>query len=110
MQVASILSDLTSLRVCVSLHPPTHHNLHHLTNTPQDPAAAQTLVSAGSSQTQSSLQPNTNDTSDPDLQRAKDLVDLHNNVKVRLEERGLDAELERLRVQVEVLVRGLDRR
>ena len=47
---------------------------------------------------------------DRDLQRAKDIVNLHNNVKVRLEERGLDAELEDLRERVEAMVREMDRR
>jgi hypothetical protein len=47
---------------------------------------------------------------DPDLQRAKDLVDLHGNVKVRLEERGLDGELEELRERVEKMVREVGRR
>jgi hypothetical protein len=37
-------------------------------------------------------------------------VDLHGNVKVRLEEQGLDAELEELREKVEALLGELDGR
>jgi transposase len=47
---------------------------------------------------------------DPDLQRAKDLVDLHTNVKVKLEEQGLDAELKSLRKRVDSLVAYINRR
>lgn len=67
------------------------------------------MVSAGVSK-QSADALRTDDPADADLQRAKDLVDLHNNLKVRLEERGLDQELERLRRRVELMVEALDRR
>ncbi|KAJ9669087.1 hypothetical protein H2201_000913 [Coniosporium apollinis] len=70
MRIAEILSDLTSLRVC-------------------DPAAALALVSARpstSTATQPSKAPERPDTAteedDPDLARAKDLVELHYKVKV----------------------------
>lgn len=46
---------------------------------------------------------------DPDLQRAKDVVDLHYGVKVRYEERGLDEELVEARRKVEDVIRGLER-
>ena len=77
----------------------------------QDPAAAQKLVSAGSSTSSAQNKENEKEAeADPDLQRAKDLVDLHGNVKVKLEEQGLDHELEGLREKVEALVGELDRR
>jgi hypothetical protein len=46
---------------------------------------------------------------DLDLQRAKDLVDLHTNVKVKYEEQGLDKELETLREKVDSLLLHLNR-
>ncbi|KIW04131.1 uncharacterized protein PV09_04939 [Verruconis gallopava] len=88
MQVASVLSDLTSLRVC-------------------DGAAAQKLVMAYRGAGAREGAESGAEEADPDLQRAKDLVDLHNNVKVKLEEQGLDPELEELRRKVERLVEGL---
>ncbi|QDS68181.1 hypothetical protein FKW77_010481 [Venturia effusa] len=77
MKVAQVLSDLTSLRVC-------------------DQKAALDLVSARPSTTSTSagsveavrqhtaaLLAGTKDDNDPDLQRAKDLVELHYAVKVK---------------------------
>ncbi|EON64321.1 hypothetical protein W97_03552 [Coniosporium apollinis CBS 100218] len=69
MRTAEILSDLTSLRVC-------------------DPTAALALVSARPSTTTSTQasqtpeQPDALAEDDPDLARAKDLVELHYKVKV----------------------------
>ncbi|KAF2806722.1 uncharacterized protein BDZ99DRAFT_523296 [Mytilinidion resinicola] len=84
MQIAEILSDLTSLRVC-------------------DPAAALSLVSARPHPSPSSLKPITSATKkedDTDLKRAKDLVELHYAVKVAHGDGEPDQELVELRGSV----------
>ncbi|KAJ9648579.1 hypothetical protein H2199_001434 [Coniosporium tulheliwenetii] len=83
MRIAEILSDLT---------PPRLHYIFCLSPTSRtrnDPAAALALVSARpstSTATQPSKAPERPDTAteedDPDLARAKDLVELHYKVKV----------------------------
>ncbi|KAF2467564.1 uncharacterized protein BDR25DRAFT_234181 [Lindgomyces ingoldianus] len=86
MQLAEILSDLTSLRVC-------------------DPTAALALVSERPSKS-----PNTKanqklvEEDDPDLKRAKDLVELHYSVREAYELLGKD--LREAREAVERAVRG----
>ncbi|KAF2662808.1 hypothetical protein K491DRAFT_709471 [Lophiostoma macrostomum CBS 122681] len=63
MQLAEILSDLVSLRVC-------------------DPSAALALVSARPPKSSSTTQTiKDEDDNDPDIQRAKDLVELHYSLR-----------------------------
>ncbi|KAF2270605.1 hypothetical protein CC78DRAFT_573898 [Lojkania enalia] len=82
MQLAEILSDLTSLRVC-------------------DPAAALALVSVRpSSIPKSTSTPTENDDQDPDLKKAKDLVELHYEVKERQRKGELSGALEEARKAV----------
>ena len=45
--------------------------------------------------------------SDPDLQRAKDLVELHYRVKLKYLEEGLGAELQKARDDVKVVCKNL---
>ncbi|KAF2756648.1 hypothetical protein EJ05DRAFT_477753, partial [Pseudovirgaria hyperparasitica] len=95
MQIAEILSDLTSLRAC-------------------DHAAAMALVSArppseSSGQVVSSGQDQTAAASeaDPDIARARDLVELHRAVKVAHRQGTLEMELEQARESVRKAVAGL---
>ncbi|KAF2436390.1 hypothetical protein EJ08DRAFT_691562 [Tothia fuscella] len=99
MRVAEVLSDLTSLRVC-------------------DPTAAQSLVSARPSppsssteavkaKTAAALQKGKSVQEDTDLQRAKDLIDLHYKVKVAHENGRADEGLEGARRDVRAVLRGL---
>jgi hypothetical protein len=97
MKLAEILSDLVSLRVCVrplTSPPPRPYPVQYTNTTPKDPAAALALVSARSNPSPSSTTTGTASTDptaqaretsaedrDPDLQRAKDLVELHYGVK-----------------------------
>ncbi|KAF2234504.1 hypothetical protein EV356DRAFT_532813 [Viridothelium virens] len=76
MQIAEILSDLTSLRVC-------------------DPSAALALVTARpeSTSSASATSAKTDTSTDTDLSRAKDIVRLHYSVKVALQENDLSREL-----------------
>lgn len=90
MTLSEILSDLVSLRVCVSTAPivtspsspvPSHKPL--LTYL-QDPAAALALVSARPASSNSNPHAQAteaNDDNDNDLKRAKDLLKLHYDVK-----------------------------
>lgn len=107
MQVAEILSDLTSLQVCV--RPKLSPSLKPPSNTPQDPAAALTLVSVRpgpSNDEQNSLSAATTRDDDADLKRAKDLLQLHATVKVAHQD-GTDHELIRARKDVERVMQGL---
>lgn len=120
MQVASILSDLTSLRACVShpihllLQPPplltppqghdealalvranqTHQNLNA---TASPPAKGRRASIPAPSTTQA-------ESADPDLQRALDLVDLHFSVKVK-HLQGPDVGLQRASADVDAVRR-----
>ncbi|KAF1942565.1 hypothetical protein EJ02DRAFT_454079 [Clathrospora elynae] len=92
MQLAEILSDLVSLRVC-------------------DPAAALALVSvrSSSSSQDASAKPNTtttDDEQDPELKRAKDLLKLHYEVKEAHKRGELGRGLEDARRAVERAVGG----
>jgi hypothetical protein len=106
LQLAEILSDLVSLRVCVclpfssSFHPSYIHTTSPFTDTIllQDPAAALALVSA---------RPNTSDKSatiteedDKDLARAKELLKLHYDVKEKHKRGDLARGLEEARRSV----------
>ncbi|KAK5124213.1 hypothetical protein LTR85_001916 [Meristemomyces frigidus] len=82
MQVAEVLSDLTSLQVC-------------------EPKAAHALVSARPSK-ENTAQGETlarHEDSDADLKRAKDLLELHATVKVAHQD-GTDKELNDARMAV----------
>ncbi|KAF2739311.1 hypothetical protein EJ04DRAFT_427315 [Polyplosphaeria fusca] len=84
MQLAEILSDLTSLRIC-------------------DPAAALALVSAGTrtSKSQSQSQSQSPDAEDAELKRAKELVEMHYGVKEKHRRGELGNGLEDARRAVE---------
>jgi hypothetical protein len=116
MKVAEVLSDLTSLRVCVWSPRFARASILLLTP-PQEPAAAQALVSARPSPPQSSveavkaktasLQKQSTVEGDADLQRAKDLIDLHYKVKVAHADGTVDEGLESARRDVGEVLRGL---
>ena len=123
MQIAEILSDLTSLRVCVSVIDRLCHR--SLLNPPKEHDAALTLVTsyksldksstigvAGSQgQLQSTDDPISSADSarsesslafqgeDPDLQRVIDLVDLHYGLKEK-HVQGMDTGLQKARIDV----------
>jgi hypothetical protein len=116
MRVAEVLSDLTSLRVCVRPSS-SSHNTPLLTPLKQEPAAAQALVSARPSPPSSSVDAVKQKTAaiqkeskdeDPDLQRAKDLVDLHYAVKASHGRGSVDKSLEDAKRDVERVLRGVD--
>jgi hypothetical protein len=82
----------------------------------QDASAARNLVAGqsdvqtdGNISSETTKATNAHDGSDPDLQRAKELVDLHFGIKVKFEEQGPDAELEDLRAKVAKMVAEMDR-
>jgi hypothetical protein len=95
MQLAEILSDLVSLRVCVRF--PLAHIRFHTQTTPslierkQDPTAALSLVTASKPKAASTKPTSATDDQtakelgdeeeDIDLRRAKELVELHYAVK-----------------------------
>ncbi|CAE7002262.1 hypothetical protein PTNB73_10241 [Pyrenophora teres f. teres] len=89
IQLAQILSDLNSLRACVCCYPFPPTNLAILSANPtnpytQDPSAALALVSArpNTNTTASSAPASTPEsTQDTELDRAKDLLKLHYEVK-----------------------------
>ncbi|KAF2836347.1 hypothetical protein M501DRAFT_1019143 [Patellaria atrata CBS 101060] len=91
LTVAQILSDINTLRVC-------------------DPSAALALVSIrpgdGSEQSTSTIQ--SKDDDDQDLRRARELVELHQTVKIAQRE-GLDRELREAREEVRRVVAELGR-
>ncbi|XPS70373.1 hypothetical protein M3J09_002594 [Ascochyta lentis] len=96
MQLAEILSDLVSLR-------------------PGDPAAALSLVSLRASPASTDLRTTTHNTdeilqstndNDTDLQRARDLVSLHYEVRERCKTGQLSRGLEAARREVERALSG----
>ncbi|KAK4985132.1 hypothetical protein LTR66_008262 [Elasticomyces elasticus] len=94
MQIAEILSDLTSLRVC-------------------DPAAALALVSARSRPTTTTTTADAEqraetgqEATDADLRRAKELLELHSSVKLA-HRGGVDRELEEARERVRRALGGV---
>ncbi|KAL6715863.1 hypothetical protein ACLMJK_006824 [Lecanora helva] len=95
MQIASILSDLTSLRVC-------------------DHSAALALVSVhkqdASSSTNLDRKPISEKTkmNDVDMQRVTDLMDLHHGVKIG-HVRGEDAGLKQAREDIDRVIQNLER-
>lgn len=124
MQVASILSDLTSLRACVSplskLPAPSLPSPTPLLTLPssQGHDEALALVRANRNLAPASSSPGTarkasvpsastsqqQEETDPDLRRALDLVDLHSSVKVKLLQ-GPDVGLQRACADVEAVRR-----
>ncbi|GKZ34690.1 hypothetical protein AbraIFM66950_005004 [Aspergillus brasiliensis] len=106
MQVAEILSDLTSLRVC------DHHDaLALVTVNERIPHAAEKqqlglgAISTSTSQAGSELAPRSYE--NEDLRRAKELVDLHYEFKARHALGTVDEELSRAREEVARVLREL---
>ena len=126
MQVAEILSDLTSLRVCVRLfHCYNHSIVHSSTNKhQQDHNDALTLVTVNERLPSQLLHPGSQTDSgsgsgatseqkqerqgDDDLQRAKELVDLHHELKARHVDGTVDEDLARAREGVDRVLNELD--
>ncbi|KAI4277603.1 MAG: hypothetical protein LQ337_001626 [Flavoplaca oasis] len=98
MQIASILSDLTSLRVCdhnaalalVSTRAPASDSI--------TPNAIQPFKSKGDHKTKN----------DPDMERAMDLIELHQGVKMA-HVRGQDQALTQARKEVDAVLAELER-
>lgn len=106
MKVAEILSDLTSLQVCVR-HPKTPFEQQHRADIQQDPNAALTLVSARPNGTDNAHKAGPEKETDPDLERAKDLIALHADIKVAHRD-GTDQDLNEAREAVQRVLRSLD--
>ena len=115
MQIASILSDLTSLRVCVSSEDLTYECLWKLKRNLQDHDAALALVSVYKTDASFTGDPNVNSLSDtkvqedPDMQRALDLVRLHYDVKIN-HIQAKDTGLQQARRDVDNILKTLKRR
>jgi hypothetical protein len=114
MQMAMILSDLKSLSVCVRILSESHGftlpltdrpsqgheeglklvNTHKLISTSDDDRSivSEKLASPAVADGQRST--------DPDLQRARDLVELHYGLKMKHLEGGLDKDLQKARDDV----------
>jgi len=104
MRVAETLSDLTSLYLAVQPSQPITHKF--LLTSRQDPKAALALVTArvtdgGTAQTETMSR---HEDHDPDLHRAKDLVQLHAEVKVAHQD-GTEKELNEARAAVAKVLR-----
>ncbi|OJJ79854.1 uncharacterized protein ASPGLDRAFT_69757 [Aspergillus glaucus CBS 516.65] len=100
MQVAEILSDITSLRVC------DHTDaLTLVTVNERLPARAPSQETQ--SQTQSQSQAQSHRDSNEDLRRAKELVDLHHELKTRHANGTVDEELARARESVRKVLKEL---
>ncbi|OOG00152.1 hypothetical protein ASPCADRAFT_204037 [Aspergillus carbonarius ITEM 5010] len=102
MQVAEVLSDLTSLRVC------DHHDALALVTVneriPLSPDSPQRDTVAT---IQASAETNQNGYKNDDLCRAKELVDLHYEIKARHVLGTVDEELSRARQEVARVLREL---
>ncbi|EGC45660.1 conserved hypothetical protein [Histoplasma capsulatum var. duboisii H88] len=107
MKVAEILSDLTSLRACGHAEALALVNVHKTTanSDPQQQSWQQT---------EQVLSPNigesTPTTQSEDLRRAKDLVELHNDIKLKQLNRhngGLNEELQKARRDVDRVLQEL---
>jgi hypothetical protein len=88
MQIAALLSDLKSLSVC-----PHEAALNLVT-------VHQRLDNDRFVDAEASSKESVTENSDPDLQRANDLISLHYGVKVKYMENGLDPELLQARREV----------
>ncbi|PGH18160.1 hypothetical protein AJ80_04547 [Polytolypa hystricis UAMH7299] len=103
MQVAEVLSDLTSLRVCGHEEAVALVNVH---KTILKPETTQQSVSGDTNRVDSP-----ESQSNSELQRAKDLVQLHNEMKSKQLHGGHDAvgeELQRARFDVNRVLRELE--
>ncbi|MCJ1283694.1 hypothetical protein MMC26_003025 [Xylographa opegraphella] len=111
MQIAEILSDLTSLRVCdyeAAIALVSSYKIIDTKNT--------TGEETNTSRSSSDSRPKTSRTTsvlkdaqdDPDLQRAMDLVDLHYGVKEK-HKHGTDMELQKARQDVRRVIEGMHR-
>ncbi|KAJ5766576.1 uncharacterized protein N7511_004192 [Penicillium nucicola] len=89
MQVAEILSDINSLRVCGHNEALALVNVHKKGANPESTGAANTP------------------TDQNDLRRAKELVELHYEVKARHANGTVDEELNRAREDVRRVLRDL---
>ncbi|RAQ54883.1 hypothetical protein AFGD_009556 [Aspergillus flavus] len=96
MQVAEILSDLTSLRVCDYNDALTLVTVHERTPAELSPADGRLVVASQPGE-------KTND----DLRRAKELVGLHYEIKARHADGTVDEELARAREDVNRVLREL---
>ncbi|KAE8334272.1 hypothetical protein BDV24DRAFT_38343 [Aspergillus arachidicola] len=96
MQVAEILSDLTSLRVCDYNDALTLVTIHE--RAPAELSPADGSLVAASQQ---------GEKANDDLRRAKELVDLHYEIKARHADGIVDEELARAREDVNRVLREL---
>ncbi|CAI7592174.1 unnamed protein product [Penicillium pancosmium] len=96
MKVAEILSDLTSLRVC------DHHAALALVN-----AHRISLDTSSPSQSDTTATDAITSKKNKDLQRAKELVELHYEVKARHVNGQVDADLQKARADVQQVLREL---
>ncbi|PWY70345.1 hypothetical protein BO94DRAFT_539809 [Aspergillus sclerotioniger CBS 115572] len=102
MQVAEILSDLTSLRVC------DHHDaLALVTVNERIPLAADSTQPSTIAAIQASAGTNQDGYENEDLRRAKELVDLHYEIKARHALGTVDEELSSAREEVARVLREL---
>ncbi|KAI4247746.1 MAG: hypothetical protein L6R40_001332 [Gallowayella cf. fulva] len=97
MQIASILSDLTSLRVC-------DHNAALALVSTRAPAAD---TQASESSKQEDAPTPQRAANDPDMQRAMDLMELHRGVKMK-HVQGEDQELIQARKHVDAVLAKLE--
>ncbi|KAK4987941.1 hypothetical protein LTR50_004278 [Elasticomyces elasticus] len=110
MQIAEILSDLTSLRVCKTLR--SLSSTREIDTPDQDPAAALALVSARPPPTTTTTSDaeqraeTGQEATDADLRRAKELLELHSSVKLA-HRGGVDRELEEARESVRRALGGV---
>ncbi|KAI9720390.1 MAG: hypothetical protein M1812_002896 [Candelaria pacifica] len=100
MQIAEILSDLTSLRVC------GHEEALRLVNSSISLSTAFNSDTSDTGNT-TKVKPR-NEESDPDIQRANDIMELHQTVKVK-HAQSLDADLQQARSEVRELLERLKR-
>jgi hypothetical protein len=118
MQVAEILSDLTSLRVCVR-STFQRHQLHRYTSELiQDYNDALALVTVNERLNEARVSPDDKskvaaskrqqEQQNDDLQRAKELVDLHYEMKTKYALGTVDEELTRAREEVNRVLRELE--
>ncbi|KAI4288543.1 MAG: hypothetical protein L6R35_002194 [Caloplaca aegaea] len=96
MQIAAILSDLTSLRVC------DHSAALALVSTRAPPSDTSTIEY---SKQERPIQ--TQGESDPDMQRALDLLELHHDVKMK-HVKGEDRDLMQARKEVDTVLARLE--
>ncbi|KAJ5639271.1 uncharacterized protein N7484_007133, partial [Penicillium longicatenatum] len=101
MQVAEILSDITSLRVC------GHNEALSLVNVNQPVTRKSDTDKDSSAVNASDEAPGTQDKKHEDLQRAKELVKLHYEFKSRHSNGEVDDALRKAREDVELVLSEL---